>query len=124
MLSLLSLGSFRILLSCGTNHNHIRLERVGSGVQYYSFLSAAKLSTTECCQHMDGCVVTTWIGVRSPHGWVCGYHMDGCVVTTWMMTVTRVVTVTGVVTTWMGDRCRRGHHIDGDRYERSHHMDG
>ena len=101
MLSLLSLGSFRILLSCGTNHNHIRLERVGSGVQYYSFLSAAKLSTTECCQHMDGCVVTTW-----------------------MMTVTRVVTVTGVVTTWMGDRCRRGHHIDGDRYERSHHMDG
>ena len=95
MLSLLSLESFRILLSCGMNHDHIRLERVGSGVQHYSFSIAAKLSKTECCHHMDGGVVTTWMRVWSRHGWVCRHHTDGCVVATW------VVTVTNVVTTWM-----------------------
>ena len=84
MLSLLSLESFRILLSCGAYHDHVRLDRLGSGVQHYSFSIAAELSTAECCHHMDGGVVTTWVGLWSPYGWRCGHHMDGCVVTTWM----------------------------------------
>ena len=53
-------------------------------------------------------------GAWSPHGWLTVTS----VVTTWMGTVT------SVVTTGMADRYECGHHMDGDRYECGHHMDG
>ena len=74
-------------------------------------------------------MVTIWMGVWSPHGWVCRHHMGGdcyecchhmaeCVVTIWKVTVTRVVatrkvTVTRVVAKWVGYRYRRGRHMNG-----------